>query len=35
MNFARQLIQTRGNPAGRARVVRNARRRSSLGGRGG
>lgn len=35
MGFARQLIATRGNPQARARVVRNARRRSSLGGRGG
>ncbi len=35
MNFARQLIASRGNPAARARVVRNANRRRSLGGRGG
>jgi hypothetical protein len=35
MNVFRQMINARGNPQAQRRVARNARRRSSIGGRGG
>jgi hypothetical protein len=35
MSIIRQMINARGNPGAQRRVARNARRRASMGGRGG